>query len=98
MKNRLILLSLLALLLVVACGESEPTANTPSEDSPTAVIAEQTTDEVTSSATSAAQDVAPAGAYAFATTVEEAAVIRAEDHYLGSDTPAVTIIEYGDFQ
>lgn len=101
------LLLLLALLVLAACGTSESPADATPQTEATAVT-NDTPDEPTESPqepTDAPQEpttesvpVVDTGEFAFSSTVEEASIVRAEDHYLGSDDPAVTIIEYGDFQ
>lgn len=111
MKRGLVLL--LLSLLLAACnaaggsgivapniGEAEPVVVAPS-------IGEAGPPVVASAADDAAS--APAGqmsgsesvdlaSFVPATAVSEAAVIRVQDHVLGSEDPIVAIIEYGDYQ
>ncbi len=39
-----------------------------------------------------------ASSFTPAATIDEAAVIRPQDHVIGAEEPIVAIIEYGDFQ
>ena len=77
-------LALLALFLLAACGSSA---------AETAV-----TNSVNSPSPSAGENVGAAPDFTPAATVEEAAQLRGNDHTHGAENPAVTIIEYGDFQ
>jgi len=102
-------LILMLLVLAVACGP----AGTPEATNDAAAVSEATSPEpaapaptetaVTEEAATAVlqptaeQAAAPAEA-APEVTVEEAAVIREQDWVIGAADPAVTIIEYGDFQ
>jgi hypothetical protein len=85
---RRIILSLLGLLLLVACGPSSATTDPTTSEAPTAVPPQAPT-------LPAAQ---PAEAGFPATTPEEAGVVRQRDWTKGAAEPVVTIIEYGDFQ
>ncbi len=71
--------------LLAACGPSAVTDS-----------AVPRVDVVESPAASAA--VEPVSAFAPATAVSTAAVIREQDHIIGAEEPVVAIIEYGDYQ
>ncbi|MFQ5400885.1 MAG: hypothetical protein ACE5E7_14965 [Anaerolineae bacterium] len=102
-------LILMLLVLAVACGP----AGTPEATNEAAAVSEATSAEPTAPASTetavptetatavpqptAEQAVAPAEA-APEVAVGEAAVIREQDWVIGAAEPAVTIIEYGDFQ
>lgn len=91
------ILLLLVLLLAVACGgpEAPATESTDAEESETAV---STTDTVSEDA-AVAQPSSPAPAdFTPASTPAEAGEVRDFDHVKGATDPAVTIIEYGDYQ
>jgi outer membrane biosynthesis protein TonB len=73
-----------------AVSESEPA----DEPEPTEEPVEEV--EETEAPSVSANDLATA--FAPATTVEEAAVVREQDWLRGAEDPDVIIIEYGDFQ
>jgi hypothetical protein len=73
----------IGVLLLAACGAAAPQPESAGE---TAVA------PATASENPADTAVNPA------TTVAEASIVRDRDWVLGADEPAVTIIEYGDFQ
>lgn len=93
-------------LLLVACSAAETIdqANTADENAvaaPTAAVEEETQPADTETAgegVEAAPDEAEAAGAETAITPEEAGVIRERDWSKGAEDPAVTIIEYGDFQ
>ncbi|MFQ5421781.1 MAG: hypothetical protein ACE5EY_15625 [Anaerolineae bacterium] len=88
-------LLLFLLLILAACGSNstsetaviEPTATDTAEVAPA-----ETTNETPATAVADTNELTPA------TTPEEASQIREQDHIVGATDPAVTIIEYGDFQ
>lgn len=106
MMSRLILL-LLFILALAACAPAQPTVEEAAGALPGAVTtaaeepAEERAEEpavatVTPTATSApvVADAVPQPA----TSVAQAGALRANDNIKGSLNPAVTIVEYGDFQ
>lgn len=89
---------LVGMLLLAACGPAAETA-------PPAAVEEPSAPEVGASAPAMSEPAAPETAVGDAgrtftpgTTPAEAAVVRPTDWTLGSETPVVSIIEYGDFQ
>ena len=94
------ILLLLVLLLAVACGGPEAPAaeSTDAEESETAVSTTDTAAEDTAPE-DAANASSPATAdFTPASTPAEAGAVRDFDHIKGATDPAVTIIEYGDYQ
>ncbi|MCA9968907.1 MAG: hypothetical protein KC425_01765 [Anaerolineales bacterium] len=89
------LLLLFAMLLLVACGAAEPdefsSANN-AAPADTAVSAPAADTGGETAVDLADSPVQPASSPA------EAAVVRSRDWTLGATEPAVSIIEYGDFQ
>jgi len=107
------ILLLLVLLLAVACGgpEAPVTEPTNTAESETAVSIPTNTPDTTTRETPTAtveveisdngnaHPVAPAPAdFTPAGNPVEASEVRAFDHIIGATDPAVTIIEYGDYQ
>lgn len=83
---RRIVLLLIGLLLLAACGPSGgPATPAAGGDSATAVPPQ-------ASGSQAVPAITPA------TTPEEAGIVRPQDWVKGATDPVVTIIEYGDFQ
>lgn len=80
---------------VVDQAAAPATDSEDSEDTAVSESADTTAAEVGEEIEQPASD----DAVAFpATTFEEAAVLRATDHFKGAEEPIVEIIEYGDFQ
>lgn len=85
MKRISTLLALLSFLLLAACSGGTAVSTPESTAQPPAATGGDT-------AVSAATSFTPAA------NVDEAAVLRADDHTHGAAEPIVAIIEYGDFQ
>ena len=97
-------LLLLVLLLAVACGgpEAPTTETTDAEESETAVSTTDTATEDTPTDTTGLTS-APTSAnvpadFIPASNPADASEVRNFDHIIGATDPAVTIIEYGDYQ
>ena len=101
--KRLVLM-LMLILALAACGPSgvpsspEAPANVtvPSEPIKTVVDADESTEaefEPSDAATDSGSEPAVP-----VLTAAQVSVVRSQDHVLGAAVPAVTIIEYGDFQ
>jgi len=95
--KKMFLLLLLASLLA-ACGQSvgEPT-NAPATAVPATQPPAEEEEEQADNPPAAAPP-AEAGSYIIASSVAEAAQVRATDWAKGATDPLVSIIEYGDFQ
>ena len=98
------LLWLLPLAMLIACG-SATTELVPPETNAEANTAVTTTTDTTDTAESTEAETAAEPATAAdlaefqpATSIPEAAVVRAQDWREGSAEPLIVIIEYGDFQ
>jgi len=94
------ILLLLVLLLAVACGGPEaPVAETTdAEESETAVSTPDTVvEDVPPTAMAHTSSSAPTD-FTPASNPAEASEVRDFDHITGATDPAVTIIEYGDYQ
>ena len=103
------ILLLLVLLVAVACGgpeapvtepadtESETAVSTITAETITTESASDNTDTASSSADERPSAPAPAE-FTPAGSPAEANEVRAFDHIKGATDPAVTIIEYGDYQ
>ena len=77
------------------------TASEPTEETTENEVVEEVDEEADDSDESMGDSTAMAAdgpTHEAALTVAEAAIERPYDHAKGSDTPVVTIIEYGDFQ
>ncbi len=102
MKKVLLLFLLLSL---AACGSetvTETAVNEPETAAATAVkeaVDHPSPDLVPATGESASPTAAPASdEITPATTPAEADIVRSRDYVIGASDPAVTIIEYGDFQ
>lgn len=92
-----IILLLVALVLLAACGStSTETAVEPAKPA-TAVPEEEAAAETESETVSGSVEVADIPNFP-ATSVQEASLVRDRDWAQGTDDPVVAIIEYGDFQ
>ncbi len=105
MKKHLWLIFIL--ILLIGCGPSgaepeieatQPPTTAAEPEIATAVPQTTTSDEPTVAPTQpAASDDLPTATFP-ATTIAEAAILRDSDWIDGASDPAITIIEYGDFQ
>lgn len=95
---RRLLLLLLLILLLVACGSAAETGETTNTDNDNAAPAETSGTETEEETNDEATAQTGPGAVTTGSNLEEASIIREQDHVKGAEEPTVTIIEYGDFQ
>ena len=87
MKRITTFFAFLFLLFLVSCGAAEPETAVATPNNPVPPTESGNGDTAVSFSS-----------FTPATNVAEAAQLRSDDHTHGAAEPAVTIIEYGDFQ
>jgi len=95
------ILLMLVLLLAVACGGPEAPASETTDSSESEVpttVAEDAAPEDTSADVAQQPSSPDSDDFTPASTPAEAGEVRDFDHAKGATDPAVTIIEYGDYQ